>query len=51
MSIWYYLKAEDIKGWVKNIKNKKLYYQLQSQCLHRIPMLKTSYERLKKQYT
>ena len=49
-SIWYYLKAEDMKTWAKNIKNKKLYYQLQNQCLKRIPMLKTAYERLKKQY-
>ena len=39
-----------MKTWAKNIKNKKLYYQLQNQCLKRIPMLKESYERLKKQH-
>lgn len=48
--MWYYLKEEDMKTWVKNIQDKKLYYQLQSQCLHRIPMLKVSYEKLKKNY-
>ena len=50
MSIWYYLKAEDMKTWAKNIKDKKLFYQLQSQCLHRRPILKDAYEKLKKQY-
>jgi hypothetical protein len=48
--MWYYLTSEDMKSWAKNITNKKLFYQLQSQCLKRIPMLKESYERLKKQY-
>jgi len=48
--MWYYLKSEDMKTWAKNIKDKKLFYQLQSQCLHRIPMLKQSYLKLKKKY-
>jgi hypothetical protein len=49
-SIWYYLTSEDMKTWAKNITDKKLFYQLQNQCLKRIPMLKQSYERIKKQY-
>jgi len=48
--MWYYLTAEDMNTWVKTIADKKLYYQLQSQCLHRRPMLKRSYEQLKKKY-
>ena len=48
--MWYYLKSEDMNSWAKNITDKKLYYQLQSQCLHRRPMLKDAYLRLKKQY-
>ena len=48
--MWHYLKSEDMKTWAKNIKDKKLFYQLQNQCLKRIPMLKQSYERLKKQH-
>ena len=49
-SIWYYLTAEDMKSWAKNITDEKLFYQLQSQALHRRPMLKTSYIKLMKQY-
>lgn len=49
-STWKYLTAEDMKTWAKNITDKKLFYQLQSQCLHRRPMLKISYDKLKKQY-
>ena len=48
-SIWYYLTAEDMQSWAKKIKDKELFYQLQSQCLNRIPMLKDSYSKLKKQ--
>ena len=48
--MWYYLKAEDMKSWAKNITNKKLFYQLQNQCLKRIPMLKDSDLKLKKRY-
>ena len=48
--MWYYLTAEDMKTWAKNITDKKLYYKLKSQALHRRPMLRVSYEKLKKQY-
>ena len=48
--MWYYLTSEDMKTWAKNITNKKLFYQLQSQALHRRPMLKVSYLKLKKIY-
>ena len=48
--MWYYLTAEDMTSWALNIKDKKLYYQLQSQALQRRPMLKTAYEQLKKKY-
>lgn len=49
-NIWYYLTAKDMKTWAKNIKDKKLFYQLQFQCLNRVPTLKVSYEKLKKKY-
>ena len=48
--MWYYLTSEDMKSWAKNITNEKLSHQLQNQCLKRIPMLKVSYDKLKKQY-
>ena len=48
--MWYYLKSEDMKSWAKNITNKKLFYQLQQQALHRRPMLKVAYLKLKKKY-
>jgi len=48
--MWYYLDKEDMTSWVKNITDEKLFYKLQSQCLKRIPMLRTSYNKLKKQY-
>ena len=32
------------------ITDKKLYYKLQSQALHRRPMLKESYDKLMKKY-
>ena len=48
--MWYYLTAEDMKSWAKKIKDKELFYQLQSQALHRRPMLKQSYLKLKKKY-
>ena len=49
-SIWYYLTAEDMKSWAKNITDEKLFYQLQQQALHRRPMLKVAYLKLKKKY-
>lgn len=48
--MWYYLTSEDMKTWAKNITDKKLFYQLQSQALHRRPLLKESYLKLKKRY-
>ncbi len=48
--MWYYLTSEDMKTWAKNIKDKKLFYQLQSQALHRRPILKDAYLKLKKRY-
>lgn len=48
--MWYYLTKEDMNTWAKNITNKKLFYQLQSQALNRTPMLKDSYIKLKKKY-
>lgn len=47
---WKYLEKEDMNTWAKNIEDKKLFYQLQSQCLQRRPMLKSAYESLKKKY-
>ena len=49
-SMWYYLTSEDMTTWAKNIRNKKLFYQLQSQALQRRPMLKDSYLKLKNKY-
>jgi hypothetical protein len=48
--MWHYLTPEDYQTIIKPIKNKKLKYQLYSQYKSRIPMLKTAYERLKKEY-
>lgn len=48
--MWYYLTAEDMSSWAKNIKDKKLYYKLQSQALSRRPMLKQSYLKLRQEY-
>mgnify|MGYP001152512783 CR=1 FL=1 len=47
--MWYYIKKEDIE-FFKGKVGDKLYYQLLNQSLHRIPMLKTSYEKLKKKH-
>lgn len=49
MSVWYYLKKEDIE-FFKGKVGDKLYYQLLNQSLKRIPMLKESYESLKRKY-
>ncbi len=48
--MWYYLTKEDMIIFKKIITDKKLYYQLQSQALHRRPMLKVAYLKLKKTY-
>lgn len=47
--MWYYLTKEDIE-FFKNKVSDELYYKLLHQSLKRIPMLKTSYESLKKKY-
>jgi len=47
---WYYLTSDDMNTWAKNINDEKLFYQLLSQSLHRRPVLKTSYLKLKKKY-
>ena len=46
---WYYLKPADYK-FISSIKNKVLRDKLYAQYIGKIPMLKLSYERLKKQY-
>ena len=48
--MWYYLTAEDYQTIIKPIRNKQLKYKLLSQYRGRIPMLKSSYLKLKKQY-
>ena len=47
--MWYYLTNDDMTTWVKKT-NKELYWKLSAQCRGRIPMLKKSYELLKKKY-
>ena len=47
--MWYYLTKEDIV-FFKNKVSDELYYKLQHQAIKRIPMLKKSYEQLKKKY-
>lgn len=47
--MWYYLTTEDMQ-WFKEHLPKNLYWKLQAQCRARIPMLKVSYKRLKRQY-
>ena len=51
--MWYYLNTEDMNGWIKQlkVKNKNLYWKLSAQCRARIPMLKSVYIKLQKQYT
>ena len=46
---WYYLDKADIE-FFKGKVNDKLYYQLLHQSIKRIPMLKESYESLKRKY-
>jgi len=48
--MWHYLTKEDMLIFKHNITDKKLFYQLQSQALHRRPMLKESYDKLIKKY-
>jgi len=48
--MWHYLTKEDMIIFKQIITDKKLYYQLQSQALHRRPMLKDAYDKLIKKY-
>lgn len=47
--MWHYLTTEDMKEFKKILPNK-LYWKLSAQALARIPMLKESYNRLKRKY-
>lgn len=49
-SIWYWLTPEDYQTIIKNIEDTTFRNKLYNQYISKIPMLKTSYERLKKQY-
>ena len=46
---WYYLTKEDVL-FFKGKVSDTFYYKLQHQAIKRIPMLKSSYESLKKKY-
>jgi hypothetical protein len=48
--MWHYLTKEDMIIFKQIITDKKLYYKLQSQALHRRPMLKESYDKLINKY-
>jgi hypothetical protein len=48
--MWYYLKPEDYSNIILKVKDLKLKQQLYGQYTSRIPMLKSAYERLKKEY-
>jgi hypothetical protein len=47
--MWYYLKKEDVE-FFKGKVSDELYYKLLHQSIKRIPMLKESYESLKRKY-
>jgi len=49
-SIWHYLTPEDYQTIIKPIRNITFRNKLYSMYVGRIPMLKTAYERLKKEY-
>ena len=49
MSTWHYLTSEDMKLFYK-VLPKSLYWKLSSQARARIPILKTSYNQLIKNY-
>ena len=49
MSIWKFLTTEDMKELKEKLPND-LYWKLSHQCRARIPLLKTSYNILKKKY-
>ena len=50
LNMWYYLTPDDYQNIIKNIKDIGFRNKLYNQYISRIPMLKASYLRLKKQY-
>jgi len=48
-SIWHYISTEDMQ-WFKEHLPKNLYWKLQAQCRARIPILKDSYNSIKRKY-
>ena len=47
--MWHYITNEDMQ-WFKEHLPKNLYWKLQAQCRARIPILKSVYINIKKQY-
>ena len=48
--MWHYLDQTDYHTIIKNIKNKKIKYQLYSQYVSRRPMLHSAWIKLKEKY-
>ena len=48
--MWHYLDQTDYYTIIKNIKNKKIKYQLYSQYVSRRPMLHSAWIKLKEKY-
>jgi len=48
-NMWHYISTEDMQ-WFKEHLPKPLYWKLSHQCRKRVPMLKVSYNKLKKQH-
>lgn len=48
--MWYYFTPDDYQTIIKNVKDTVFRNKLYNQYVNKIPMLKQSYERLKKQY-
>ena len=46
---WHYLNSEDMKLF-KDKLPKELYWKLSHQCRKRVPLLKSVYNNIKKQY-
>ena len=49
MSVWHYISTEDMQ-FFKGKVSKEMYWKLAHQCRARIPMLKSVYNNIKKQY-
>ncbi len=47
--MWHYITTEDLKELKGKVSNE-LYWKLASQCRARIPMVKQSYNQLRKKY-